>query len=641
MTPELVVSAGDTLQRRLPIGAEPRPGGGAHFRVWAPSHSIVHVELQDARGGARGSHALAREPAGYHSGDVDTARVGDRYRFRLGTLESSFPDPASRFQPEGPHGPSEIVDGSAYDWRDHGWSGVPRERAVIYEMHIGTFTREGTWSAAERELAALAQLGITVLELMPVADFPGRFGWGYDGVNLFAPTRLYGTPDDMRRFVDRAHALGMAVILDVVFNHFGPDGNYLQQFAPAYRATGHDTEWGEGINFDGESSGPVRELFLANASYWIDEFHLDGLRLDATHSIRDDSSVHILREIGERARAAAPGRTILLIAENEPQDVRNLMPSAAGGFELDAAWNDDFHHTARVALTGCSEAYYTDYGGTPQELVSAARRSYLYQGQHYAWQRKQRGTSTAGFAPSRFVHYLQNHDQIANSADGRRLHELTSPARLRALTALLLLGPQIPMLFQGQECSASTRFLYFADHHPELAAKVREGRREFLSQFASISAPHVAASLPHPDAPETFDRSKLDPAERAPHAEAVALHRDLLRLRRDDPAIRAAITDGVDGAVLGDSAFLLRYPAAAPEEERLLVINLGPALELTRAPEPLLAPPAGHEWRIVWSSESPRYGGRTTEAPDTGVERWRLPPEAALFLAPSNASAND
>ena len=632
MTSELV-AASSTLQRRLPVGAEPHADGGTHFRVWTPAHHRVQVELENAQGAPLGSWALTCEAGGYHAALVEHAHVGDRYRFRLGEGTRALPDPASRFQPEGPHGPSEIVDPARYAWRDAGWTGVERERAVVYEMHIGTFTPDGTWAAAQRELAGLAELGITVLEVMPVADFPGRFGWGYDGVNLFAPTRLYGTPDDMRRFVDRAHALGMAVVLDVVYNHLGPDGNHLREYSASYFSTVHATEWGESPNFDGERCAPVRELFAANAAYWIEEFHLDGLRIDATQSIFDDSERHILLEIAERARAAAAGRTLLLIAENEPQDVRMLHDPAIGGFGLDAAWNDDFHHAARVALTGRREAYYTDYGGTAQEFVSAARRSYLFQGQHYAWQCKRRGTTTAGLEPSRFVHYLQNHDQIANSGDGARLHELTSPGRLRAMTALLLLGPQIPMLFQGQEFAASSPFLFFADHHPELAARVRKGRRDFLAQFPSIASPEVTASLAPPDAPATFDRSMLDPAEREQHAGWLALHRDLLRLRRDDHAIRAATRRGVDGAVLDAASFVLRYGADMPADERLLVVNLGGALTLESLPEPLLAPPAGFDWSVLWCSEAPEYGGHGAAPRMSADAAWHLPAETALLLA--------
>ena len=641
MTPELIVTAGDTLQRRLPVGAEPRSGHGTHFRVWAPSHSLVRIVLEDAQGTERSAHALRRDSDGYHSGHVASANVGDRYRFRLGDHARLLPDPASRFQPEGPHGASQIIDPTAYEWRDRDWIGVPLERAVIYEMHIGTFTPDGTWSAATEPLAALREVGVTVLEVMPVADFPGRFGWGYDGVNLFSPTRLYGSCDDMRRFVDRAHELGLAVILDVVYNHLGPDGNYLREFSPAYFSTRHRTEWGDALNFDGHRSAAARELILANVACWMSEYHLDGFRLDATQSIFDDSPRHILADIARCARDAAPGRTVLLLAENEPQDVRNLRSIEEGGFGLDAMWNDDFHHTAVVALTGRNEAYYVDYGGTPQELVSAARHSFLYQGQHYAWQRKRRGTSTAGFAPSRFVHFLENHDQVANSADGRRLHQLTSTGRWRALTALLLLGPQTPMLFQGQEFAASSPFLYFADHHAQLAEDVWKGRREFLSQFPSLADADVARLLPKPHDASTFERSKLDPRERERHAQAVLLHADLLRLRREESAIRAATTGGVDGAVLGESAFVIRYAGATARDERLLIFNLGTSLHLVPAPQPLLAPPSGHGWTLRWSSGWARYGGPDPEDQRTFPDPGRVAAESALLLAPTDAAATD
>lgn len=641
MTPELIVTAADTCQRRLPVGAEPRSGHGTHFRVWAPSHSIVHVVLDDERRVERSTHPLRRDSDGYHAGHVASASAGDRYRFRLGDHAQLLPDPASRFQPDGPHGASQIVDPAAYEWRDDGWTGVPLARAVVYEMHIGTFTPEGTWAAAGTQLAALQEVGVTVLEVMPVGDFPGRFGWGYDGVSLFSPTRLYGSCDDMRRFVDRAHELGLAVILDVVYNHLGPDGNYLREFTPAYFSTRHRTEWGDALNFDGERSTGARELILANVACWISEYHLDGFRLDATQSIFDDSPRHILADIAARARDAAPGRTILLFAENEPQDVRTLRSIEEGGFGFDAVWNDDFHHTAVVALTGRTEAYYVDYGGTPQELVSAARHSFLYQGQHYAWQGKRRGTSTAGFAPSRFVHFLENHDQVANSADGRRLHQLTSAGQWRALTALLLLGPQTPMLFQGQEFAASSAFLYFADHHRQLAEDVWKGRREFLSQFPSLARPHVAALLPKPHDASTFERSKLDPRERERHAAAVLLHADLLRLRREEAAIRAATTRGVDGAVLGESAFVIRYAGSAAQEERLLIVNLGAVLHLVPAPQPLLAPPAGHRWTMHWSSEWARYGGPDRDAERAFAETGRVAAESALLLAPTDAAATD
>ncbi len=358
-----------TGERRLPVGAELHREGGVHFRVWAPKRRRVAAVLESASGTEE--HPLEREEGGYYSALVPTG-AGTRYRFRLDGEQRLLPDPASRYQPDGPHGPSEVVDPSRFRWTDAGWRGVPREGQVIYEMHIGTFTRAGTWSAATRQLPAIAELGVTVVELLPVADFPGRFGWGYDGVNLFAPTRLYGTPDDMRAFVDRAHGLGLGVLLDVVYNHLGPDGNYLREFSDGYFSRTHHTDWGDAINFDGPDSAAVRAFFLANASCWIDEFHIDGLRLDATQDIHDRSTPHILEELTRHARAAAPGRRVYLVAENEPQQTRLVRPPDEGGYGLDAIWNDDFHHSALVALTGRREAYYTDYLGTPQELVSAA-----------------------------------------------------------------------------------------------------------------------------------------------------------------------------------------------------------------------------------------------------------------------------
>ena len=620
------------MPRRLPVGAEPT-GCGVHFRVWAPSARLVEVV---ADGGP--AVALTSEPDGYHGGAVDNATTGTRYHFRLdgGQL---LPDPASRFQPEGPHGPSQVVEPSEFPWTDRGWQGVHLPGQVIYEMHVGTFSQEGTWQAAARELPELARLGITVIELMPVADFPGRFGWGYDGVDLFAPTRLYGQPDDFRRFVDRAHALGLGVILDVVYNHLGPDGNYLKQFSAFYFTDRYPNEWGQAINYDGEGSGPVREFVLANAAYWIEEYHLDGLRLDATQQIHDASPEHILAAVGRRVRAAAGGRATLLVAENEPQDVRLVQPLETGGFGLDALWNDDFHHAAVVALTGLNAAYYSDYLGAPQEFVSALKRGFLYQGQRYRWQKKRRGTPTFGSAPAIFVTFIQNHDQVANSARGYRRHLLTSPGRYKAMTALMLLGPGTPMLFQGQEFGASAPFLYFADHKPELARLVRRGRAEFLHQFPALAAPEMQAELPDPAAIATFERSKLDLGERERHAEMYALHHDLLALRREDAVFASQRPGGLDGAVLADEAFVLRYFDGALDD-RLLLVNLGRELSIDPAPEPLLAPPSSARWEVRWSSEDPRYGGFGTP-PVEAEENWHLPGESAVVMRPEREGSAD
>jgi maltooligosyltrehalose trehalohydrolase len=620
------------LARRLPVGAEVLPGGGVHFRVWAPRRTRVEVVFEDD-GAAFG---LEREEGGYFSALVGRAQAGALYRFRLDGDDYLYPDPASRFQPRGPHGPSRVVDPASFRWTDETWKGASLKGQVVYEMHVGTFTPEGTLAAAAAQLRELADLGVTCVELMPVAEFPGRFGWGYDGVCLYAPTRLYGEPDDLRAFVDEAHARGVAVILDVVYNHLGPDGNYLGQFSRHYFTDRHQTEWGEALNFDGEHSAPVREFFLSNARYWVEEFHFDGLRLDATQSIKDDSGEHFLTALTREVRAAAAGRETVIVGENEPQDTRMVLAPERGGHGLDGLWNDDFHHTAMVALTGRSEAYYSDYKGTPQEFVSSAKYGFLYQGQRYKWQRRRRGTPTFGLAPQVFVNFIQNHDQIANSARGLRAHRQTSPGRLRALTALTLLLPGTPMLFMGQEFAASAPFHYFADHEAELAEKVRRGRAEFLAQFRSIATRETRTRLPDPADPATFERCKLNLSERESHREIYELHRGLLRLRRDDAVFSAQEPRGLDGAVLGAEAFVLRF-FDRDGDDRLLVVNLGPDLGLNPAPEPLLAPPPGKVWRTVWSSEAYAYGGTGTPPLET-KNNWCIPAEAAVVLALSDAS---
>jgi maltooligosyltrehalose trehalohydrolase len=516
-------------------------------------------------------------------------------------------------------------------------------------LHIGTFTRAGTWVGAMRELPALTDLGVTTLEVMPVADFPGRFGWGYDGVCLYAPTRLYGTPDDFRRFVDSAHALGLGVILDVVYNHLGPDGNYLPSFSARYFHRDDPTEWGDAINFDGEGSGPVREFFVSNAGYWINEFHLDGLRLDATQSIRDRSARPLVAEIVERAHAAGGDRSVLVVAENEPQHSLQLRLPSEGGYGLDGMWNDDFHHAATVALTGRDEAYYSDYTGRAQEFVSLAKYGFLYQGQHSKWQRIRRGSPAFGVPPARFIVFIQNHDQVANSIGGQRLHELTGPAAYRAMTALLLLLPQTPMVFQGQEFAASAPFLFFADHSGDLAERVLRGRRESLAQFQSAAGPRLQEAIPPPDSISTFERCVLDHGERERNFRVVALHRDLLRLRRDDPCFSGQRPGACDGAVLSETAFVLRYFGSGGDD-RLVCVNLGRPLHLDPVPEPLLAPPEGACWRTLWSSEDPCYGGLGTPSPDAPEadraipsgniarlrphENWQLLGNCTVVLAP-------
>lgn len=620
--------AENSTQRRFPIGAEYRAGAGTHFRVWAPAARSVDVVLEGSTGHAT---PLQDEGKGYFSGLLPQAQPGTRYRFRLDRKEA-FADPASRWQPEGPHGPSEVVDPQAFAWTDAGWPGVTPRGQVLYEMHIGTFTPEGTYAAAEEHLPFLKELGITVLELMPVNEFNGPFGWGYDGVNLFAPTRLYGTPDQLRRFIDRAHAIGLGVIHDVVYNHFGPSGNYLPRFSPHYLSDRYDNEWGDAINFDGEHSGQVREFFEANAAYWIAEFHFDGLRLDATQSLFDASERHIVADIVRSARAAAGRRSVYLTGENEPQHAELARPAERGGLGLDALWNDDFHHSATVAATGACEAYYCETRGTPQELISALKWGFLYQGQYYAWQKKRRGHPALDQPAQAFIQFLQNHDQVANSARGQRLHQLTTPGRLRALTALMLLTPCTPLLFQGQEFAASAPFLYFARHEDELNPLIRKGRHGFLTQFPNIASEDGGKLLADPGDEETFRQCKLDHAERERNAHVVRLHRDLLRLRRDDPAFAAQDSARMHGAVLGPEAFLLRFLAGGGQD-RLLVVNLGATLPLLPMSEPLLAPPLRCRWKLLWNSEDARYGGSGMMEPD-GEHSWRLPSHALAVLAP-------
>ena len=611
----------DGLVRAMPIGAEVQPGQGVHFRIWAPlPKSIMLIVDGD-------EHAMQTEEAGYRSAYVATARAGSRYGYRVDCGERILPDPASRAQPEGPHAPSAVADPSAYRWTDAAWPGIRREGQVIYEMHVGTFTREGTWTAAIDKLPLLKEVGISVIEMMPVAEFPGRFGWGYDGVGLFAPTRLYGSRDDLCAFIDTAHQLGLGVILDVVYNHFGPAANYLPFFSATYITDQYENEWGDAINFDGEGSAPVREFVRENAAYWVREFHFDGLRLDATQQIFDASSRHIIAELTAAAREAAGGRSVLVVAENEPQEARLVRPEPRG-FGVDAVWNEDFHHAAHVTLTARCEAYYSDYTGSARELLACVKHGFLYQGQRSTWQsKKPRGAPALDLEAAQRVIFLENHDQVANSGFGKRLVDLTDRARLRAMTALLLLAPATPMLFQGQEFASSTPFLYFADHHNELARAVAHGRHAFLTQFPSLAG----VALDPPGAEATFGKCVIDWSERATNAWAVRLHRDLIALRRDDPILARAASMRIDGAVLSEEAFLVRL--FGERAERLLVFNFGRDLAPHIIPEPLFAPPADGAWRLLWSSEHPAYGGDGVREPIDSDGSWYVQGRAAFVLA--------
>src|SRR5262249_18185933 len=596
------------VSRRYPVGAELIGPTETHFRVWAPKANAVDLVLEEnaEKNAKRSFHSLEREHGGYFFGSANVG-AGAFYRFRVNKAEDFHPDPASRFQPHGPPISSCVVDPTQFKWTDAKWRGVNMKGQVIYEIHVGTFTKEGTWKAAAEQLPELARIGITVVEMMPIADFPGNFGWGYDGVDLFAPIHVYGAPDYLRTFVDRTTSLDLAVILDVVSMHFGPDGNYVPIFSDHYFAAREENDWGESINFDGPDSAPVREFFITNGCYWIDEFHFDGFRFDATHEVKDSSDEYIIGAVGRVARETAQPRDIILVAENERQLAKLIHPREKGGDDLDAVWNDDFHHTAVVALTGKREAYYTDYLGSPQEFISAAKYGYLFQGQPYFWQEAPRGSTAFGALPEAFVSFIENHDQVSNTAFGERLRFQTSPGRYRAMTALLLLGPWTPLLFQGEEFGASTPFVFFTDvGDGPMREAIRKGRFAFLAQFPSFATKEVQERLPVPSDPTAFVGCKLDFSEREKNKELYDLHVDLLKLRSEDARFREQIPQGVDGAVLGPSIFVLRFFGHDGSNDRLLMVNFGELRELNPVPEPLLAAPLGFEWEVLWSSEAAR-----------------------------------
>jgi maltooligosyltrehalose trehalohydrolase len=518
----------------MPFGAE-LAGGAAAFRLWAPACETVSVVL--GRDGDR-SIAMSREAGGWHVARAEDAAAGTPYAFKVDGADA-VADPASRFNPWDPAGPSVLVDPRAFEWTDAAWRGRPWHEAVVYELHVGTFTPEGTFAAAMGKLDHLARIGVTALEVMPVAAFPGARSWGYDGVLLFAPDASYGTPEDLKRFVAAAHARGIMVLLDVVYNHFGPEGNHLHRYAPQFFNEAHRTPWGAAINFDGEHSRTVRDFYVHNALYWIEEFHLDGLRLDAVHAIADDSPTHIVREIAE-AVAAGPGRErrVHLVLENERNDAAFLERSGANAT---AQWNDPWHHCAHVLCTGETSGYYGKFARDTARLLAR----FFAEG------------FDGRLPPDAFMPFLQNHDQVGNRALGDRLASLASPPALRLATASLLLSPQVPLLFMGEELGATTPFLYFCDFHGELAAAVREGRRKEFAAFQEFASEEARAAIPDPNAEGTFLASKID-WQRA-DAETVAMYEKLLRLRathivpRLDGRHRQATCDARDpGGVMVD-----------------------------------------------------------------------------------------
>ncbi len=611
-------------QSTLPIGAWP-DRNGVRFRVWAASAGHVEVVLYD---GARetGVFALESEAGGYFAGHVAGIGPGARYMYRLDSGDPR-PDPAARSQPAGVHGVSEVVDPASFVWTDGDWHGIPLEEAVIYELHVGAVTNAGTFDALIERLDDLRDLGVTAIELMPVADFPGERGWGYDGVCLFAPARAYGGPDALRRLVDAAHARGLAVLLDVVYNHLGPDGNYLRQFSRQYFTDRHSTPWGDALNLDGPGSAPVRAFFIANACYWPHEYHIDGLRLDATHALVDTSATHLLAEMADAVHASLPAdRHFLLIAENEHNDPNLVRSRGAGGegwgvedrrqplvpgpqhIGLDAIWADDFHHQLRVALAGDREGYYQYYSGSTADIAATVRQGWFYTGQQSAHFDRPRGAPADDLPMPRFVYCIQNHDQVGNRALGERLHHQIELNAYRAASALLLLGPATPLLFMGQEWAASTPFLYFTDHNAELGRLITAGRRAEFAGFTAFSGELV----PDPQARATFERSKLRWDERLapPHAGTLRFYRDLIGLRRVHPALRERGRDSFAVIALGESALALRRSGPTPQDTLLIIVNLRDALQLDLTARAETTAPAGLHWAPLLDTEDERYGGQ-------------------------------
>ena len=582
------------------LGARPAPGG-VTFRVWAPERTKVELVLHPGRPSAL-RQRLTPDGDGMFTWASAGAAAGDEYVYMLDG-EGPFPDPASRFQPQGVHGPSAIVDPDGYRWSDEAWRGVPLRKAVIYELHVGTFTPAGTFDGVTERLPYLADLGVTVVELMPVADFAGSRNWGYDGVSPFAPSRAYGVPDDLRRLVDSAHGLGLAVLLDVVYNHFGPDGAYSSRFSPFYRSAGHQSQWGAAVNLDGVGSAHVRQFFIENALHWLHEYHFDGLRLDATDTLRDDSPRHFVAELAARFRASIPDRTVLLIAEDDRNLATIVRPSEEGGWGLDAVWADDFHHQVRRLAAGDRDGYYEDYSGALPDIATTIRQGWFYRGQFSAYRGKPRGTDPAGVPLERIVVCLQNHDQIGNRPFGERLHHQIEPACFRALSALLLCLPETPLLFMGQEWAASTPFLFFTDHHTNLGRLVAEGRRAQFSRFDGFADPVTRTRIPDPQAVSTFDASRLAWEERtkAPHAGVLELYRTLLALRRTETALHPG--GRCEVVALDDACLALLR--GTERDILLLVLCVGSARRVDLHRWHSIAPTG--RWEVVLTTEEPRF----------------------------------
>jgi malto-oligosyltrehalose trehalohydrolase len=586
----------------MPFGAEVHDGS-VRFRLWAPSHAGIGLELDGAA-----PVPMTRIEDGWHELVTDRASAGTRYRFVLPD-GLRVPDPASRHQPDDVHGPSEVVNPAAYRWTKP-WAGLLWERAVVYELHIGTFTAEGTFRAAIERLDHLAELGVTAIEVMPIAEFPGRRNWGYDGVLSYAPDASYGRPEDFKALVDAAQSRGIAVLLDVVYNHFGPEGNYLYAIArDAFFTDRHKTPWGDGLNFDGPGSATVRDYFIHNALYWIEEYRLDGLRLDAVHAILDDSGRHVLDELAERVRAAVPDRPVHLILENEENSATRLARAEGRPHHYTAQWNDDVHHVLHVAASGESSGYYAEYLGDTRKLGRALAEGFAFQGEHMPYRGHHRGEPSGHLPPMAFVAFIQNHDQIGNRAFGDRLNAFAPAEAVRAVAAAYLLLPQVPMLFMGEEWAAAQPFPFFCDFGPELADAVRKGRREEFARFPEFRDPEKRERIPDPLADATFASAKLrwDDTARAPHAEWLRWYRRILSVRHAEIIPRlTSIAEGGAYDIAGDGAVTVRWRFAGGTLH--LAANLSAtARDLPRPGRTIWQEgEAGGPWSVTWSIEEPQ-----------------------------------
>lgn len=591
------------IQWKLPFGAAVERDGIC-FRIWAPDAKQVGVAIE---GDAPSTHQMQRGTGGYHHAFVAGLRAGTRYRFILDG--GHVPDPASRSQPDGVNGPSEAVAADAFAWSDDAWAGIDVDRLVIYELHIGTFTLKGTFDAAIQRLDELAELGVTAVEIMPVGEFAGARNWGYDGVALFAPSAAYGGPHGLKRFIDAAHRRGIGVLLDVVYNHFGPEGNYLPAITGGRIFNSrHQTPWGDSVNYDGSHSAPVRDFILQNALYWAHEYHVDGLRLDAAHAIVDDSAVHIMREITDALHQLQPRR--LVIAEDDRNDRRLVLSREAGGFGLDAVWADDLHHQMRRYLAGDRDSYFRSYSGRMHDIVETLRRGWFYEGQWSEHHSAPRGTPATDLPPRAFVHCLQNHDQVGNRGLGDRLHHAVALPEYRAASTVLLLSPYTPMLFMGQEWAASSPFQYFTNFPGDLGALVSAGRQQEFAQFETFGTPPDGREIPDPQEEATFLRSRLCWSERMqePHAGVLALYRALLELRREARALRRSDRGSFAVETLHEDALALRRHA--PDGSAVLVIaQFSDRMHWLAAEHPLLALPGDRVWTHALWSEEPRFGG--------------------------------